>query len=181
MTDRVLRAVIVLTVFIMHANAASGTSLYREEEPLRVGEWSRVVKTGFGDSELEILGPLTQFQGWLYAATMHKRGVARFGAANFGIIRLTPFGGFLYAGTVNEQGAELWRSADGVQWEVVVGPDRVPANGFGNPSNRAINGLFVFQDRLYAGTDNVNGGGELWRFEPSVEPARFRSTGRAQE
>ncbi len=85
-------------------------------------------------------------------------------AANFGITQLAVYGPHLYASTSNEAGTELWRSADGLAWETVVGPEASVPSGFGS-TNRAINGLVVYRDALYASTDNSSAGGEVWRLD----------------
>jgi hypothetical protein len=55
----------------------------------------------------------------------------------------------LYLGTRNlVNGGEIFRSRDGVAWEVAGEP------GFGNEFNRDIYGFVGFQDHLYAGTYN---------------------------
>ena len=166
------------------------------------GSWDAVVgapsgyRAGMGKSSDDMIYDLTVFQDHLYAGVLNfmreggslwrtgdgttwevviggdvKPETAGFGRReNFGITRVATFSDHLYAGTVNEQGTELWKSRDGLHWGLVVGPDRVPSSGFGNPNNRAINGLFVFQGRLYVGTDNPTEGGEVWRFEPRGGP-----------
>ena len=70
-----------------------------------------------------------------------------------------------YVSTVNEQGAQLWMTPDGQVWSPLVGPGQQTAGGFGTPHNRAVNALCVFHDRLYAGTQNPQDGGERWRWE----------------
>ena len=107
---------------------------YRESEPLQQGGWSRVVKGGFGDSGLELIGRLAEFKGSLYAALDHKTG-----------------------------GCQIWRSADGATWEIVVGPGAATPGGFGHPTNKSINELLAFGDWLFAGTWNQDQGAELWR------------------
>jgi hypothetical protein len=76
------------------------------------------------------------------------------------------FGGYLYAGTsgINEsvdRTAEIWRTADGTDWEKVA--------DLHSPTMAEVESMEVFQNQLYVGTKNhppegVTGTGpELWR------------------
>ncbi len=97
-----------------------------------------------------------------------------FGDRNNSISTLAPFGGQLYAGTYNfgGNGAQLWRTADGINWTPVF------TNGFDNTANVGIDHLLEFNDQLYAGTwaDEVNGG-EVWRSGNGLNWTRVVSQG----
>lgn len=81
---------------------------------------------------------------------------------NGAISSMAEFGGYLYAGTGGE--GQLWRSADGVNWQPVMG------NGFDGSGNYWITSLFVFDGQLYAGTYNEWGnGGQVWRSSNGTE------------
>ena len=82
------------------------------------------------------------------------------------ISSLSTFGGYLYAGTFafRDHGAQLWRTADGLNWTAVM------TNGFGVYYNVGINHLVEFNGKLYAGVWNstpnppyTDTGGEIWR------------------
>ena len=88
------------------------------------------------------------------------------------------FGGYLYAGTFafRDHGAQLWRTADGLNWTAVM------TNGFGVYYNVGIDHLVEFNGKLYAGVWNstpnppyTDTGGEIWRssdgtsWEPVVQ------------
>jgi len=71
-------------------------------------------------------------------------------------------------GTWNEiDGAELWHSADGTTWEVIVGEDgaRYPS-GFGQ-ANIGLVSLAAAGGRLFLGTTNM-AGGQLWASDDGV-------------
>lgn len=115
-----------------------------------VGHCAPFAKGGFGDFDNVGICSMKVFNGYLYASTMNWETV--------------PFGGF-----------QIWRTADGVYWEQVVG------NGFKQNMSRLdlINGVTntygwcmeVFQNQLYVGTFNscyrlvssVGMGCQLWR------------------
>lgn len=65
---------------------------------------------------------------------------------------------------------EVWRSDDGVNWEVVVGKDDPYGNGMGfsqhddeNMANDVVTSVAIFNDYLYLGPENANGRTGLWR------------------
>ena len=91
---------------------------------------------------------------------------------------LGAFGGYLYAATYTfrDHGAQLWRTADGLNWTAVM------TNGFGVYYNVGIDHLVEFNGKLYAGVRNstpnppyTDTGGEIWRssdgttWEPVVQ------------
>jgi hypothetical protein len=86
---------------------------------------------------------------------------------NDGILAMAVFNGLLYVGTSNKsQGLEIWRTADGLQFEPVVGP--VPAgtpSGFGDARNIAVLDLEVYQGAMYVGTANFRGFGMFRTFD----------------
>jgi hypothetical protein len=81
--------------------------------------------------------------------------------------------GYLYAtlgrGNQNLLGAEIWRTADGQNWQ------RIASGGFGDPYNTDVLSLVEYNGYLYAGTrhgdwqddGHPNGplGGEIWRYD----------------
>ncbi|MGC8786584.1 MAG: hypothetical protein ACP5Q1_04065 [Anaerolineae bacterium] len=78
-------------------------------------------------------------------------------ADNYAIDHLLEYGGKLYAATWNEQtGGEIWRSADGNNWDWVV------TGGFGDATNAAILCMQEFNGYLYAGTGKFAGGADVW-------------------
>jgi hypothetical protein len=67
------------------------------------------------------------------------------------------FGGYLYVGAGNiVNGAQLWRSNNGTSWAGAITP------GFGNPNNKTVETVFVFQNQLYVGVQNDQTGIEIW-------------------
>jgi hypothetical protein len=68
------------------------------------------------------------------------------------------FGSHLYFGTGAWDGSgEVWRSADGTEWEPVV------TGGLGDPYNGRPYGLIAFDGHLYLVFCNVITGAEVWR------------------
>ena len=68
-----------------------------------------------------------------------------FGSILNGSSGLAVHNGFLYTGTANSTtGGQLWRTANGTDWDQVIG------DGFGDPSNDTIDGLFTFENSIYA-------------------------------
>lgn len=65
---------------------------------------------------------------------------------------------------------EVWRSADGENWEKVVGLDDKYGNGMGfsgfdpdNMDNDVITSVTLFKDQLYLGTEHDHGKTSIWR------------------
>jgi hypothetical protein len=86
---------------------------------------------------------------------------------------MVSLGGYLYAtldrSNQNMLGAEIWRTADGQNWE------RIASGGFGDGYNTGVLSLVEYNGHLYAGTrhgdwqddGHPNGplGGEVWRYD----------------
>lgn len=60
---------------------------------------------------------------------------------------------------------QIWRTVDGVNWEVVV------ADGFGNPGSDSMGAFAAFQDYLYVGEGVYEEGyaGQIWRSRDGVK------------
>lgn len=90
---------------------------------------------------------------------------------NYEIKSLEEYSGYLYVGTSNfwgegvTEGAEIWRSADGVTWSVVV------TGGLGDAQQATIENLAEFDGHIYASTSNVTDtqGAEIWRSADGLE------------
>ena len=153
--------------------------------------WTRVVTDGFGNANCFAAGALAGFNGHLYAglgiwdpntrnyepgqiwrcsatsACDEASDWSQVMANGFGkpqnntIGSLWVFMDHLYAYVSNPEGLEVWRTADGTQWE------QVGFAGFGD-SNNAFGNLdnttAVFNNRLFIGTSNGANGGEVWLF-----------------
>lgn len=146
--------------------------------------WKQVNVTGFGE-RWSFLGGLTAFGGRLYAGGAHNNApwiwrqnaggdwsavvTNGLGGENYWIDHLAEFNGQLYASTGHyacdnpacstghTDGGQIWRSADGVNWSLVVD------GGFGDAENLEIFTMTVFGGHLYATTLNTATGGEIWR------------------
>ena len=82
------------------------------------------------------------------------------------ILDLEVFQNKIYAATGDQRqgGAEIWRSADGISWEPVVGAGAKHGTSMGNPGQDMIYDLTVFSGHLYAAVlSHENQGGALWR------------------
>ncbi|MCI0412347.1 hypothetical protein L0222_06035 [bacterium] len=82
------------------------------------------------------------------------------------ILDLEVFQNRIYAATGDQrqEGSEIWRSADGVSWEPVVGADAKHEVSMGNTGHDMIYDLSVYAGHLYAAVlSHVNQGGALWR------------------
>lgn len=149
------------------------------------GTWEIIVNNGFGDSNTRLTGGLAVFGGDLYVgagSTANGAQVWRtmdgltweqvimpgFGDPNNRQVEaIFVFQNQLYAGVENQvTGLEIWRTADGSLWE------QVNQDGFGDSNNITTNGsnaITDFMSKLYVGTRNIVGGGELWQMtEQSV-------------
>lgn len=175
-------------------------------------EWNQINEGGFGTEELYHWGiiALEDFKGDLFAGTYYWDDPYELGAsvwrwdggtewtnvseygfggdlANSAVTDLDTFAGMLYAGTSDWEGfgfpGQIWRSADGTNWEVVT------SDGFGNPDNYGISKFTVFggDDKIrkdveafiYAATGN-DGGVEVWR-SPSGESGSWEQVFKAAE
>lgn len=87
------------------------------------------------------------------------------------IFAMCVYNDYLYATLYNNTGARVWRSNDPTTgWTLIVGPAQGGTRdpGFGDPDNRGIYSMNVFENRLYAGLLNYGGGGggsggKIWR------------------
>ncbi len=82
----------------------------------------------------------------------------------------TPIGSMIHP---NRKGCEIWRSADGIHWEQVVGHQApYTSGGFGNPDNSGAWSIKEFHGYLYVGTMNWDfsdqGGCEIWRSQDGL-------------
>ena len=159
-------------------DSGTGAQLWRSAN----GEtWTVVSNNGLGDTDNEIISHSIEFDGMLYAGIGNEVDGGRiyrssngtgwtqvtlsgFNPTNLEIILFTEFNDQIYAGTYTGEtpthGAEIWRSSTGNSgdWTQVV------SNGFNSDvNNNYIIALHVFNEFLYAGTDNISSGTELWR------------------
>lgn len=142
---------------------------------------------GFGDTGNAGVSALSAFDGYLYAATHHSipggaqvwrcqvcdgsdwTKVVSNGFGNTDTRRmpaLEVFDNNLYVGIGNNfTGIEVWRTANGTNWE------QVGFNGFGDVRNRATyydNAVTTLNNSLYIGTENYADGGEIWLYKPQI-------------
>ena len=129
-----------------------GLQLWRTDDPVE-GAWEQVIDNGFGD------------------------------VSNMGAWSAKIFNDYLYIGTANfPKGCEIWRTANGEEWETVVGGTSITPGGFGEILNDYVWCIEVYNNTLYVGTHNMRGG-EIWKtkngltWECLVGPAGERPRG----
>jgi hypothetical protein len=144
--------------------------------------WTRVVSSGFGNTDNAEVFRFAVFNNQLYASTWDWSGskgtevwrsntgdssdwthVVTNGfngdADNECAIVLEVFNGTLYAGTYNvNTGGEIWRTSNGTTWT------QANTDGFGDSGNVIVSSFAIFNGYLYAGTDNgIDGAAQVWR------------------
>ena len=148
--------------------------------------WTRVGTQGFGNFINAIASWMMNYNGFLFVGTRNnvsgvemwrtsgaggppytdwtQVNVDGFGDAdNNHASSMAVFNAYLYVGTENQnQGAQVWRTqgADGppfTDWA------QVNVDGFGSPNNVGAMSMVVSNGKLYAGTWNSTGTGQLWR------------------
>ena len=114
-------------------NSGKGAQIWRMDKS---GDWQQVMNGGFGDTMNAGIDHIAEFKGSLYAGIWNAN--------------LT---------TGASAGGQIWRSADGKNWDKVVDA------GFGDPTNSEVYRFAVFGDQVYAGTwsNTTVHGGEIWR------------------
>ncbi len=86
---------------------------------------------------------------------------------NYGAYSLAVSGSFLYVGTENLLGCQVWRY-DGADWTEVIGQGAAgtaTGPGFGKTENIGIHSMSGDATYLYAGTNNIGDGCEVWRYD----------------
>jgi hypothetical protein len=169
-------------LYAVTVNHTKGFEIWRTADG---SDWRPVMTGGFGSPENTSGRGLALFEGSLYVGTENKdtgaevwrapivhagteegwKRVLGDDVSRSWYAELTPFQGQLYAGTLathtslaesdaEEQhaGCRVARTRNGVDWEDVV------LDSFGNPTNNGIISMAVFDDRLYIGTSNTEGG-----------------------
>jgi len=114
--------------------------------------WTQVVSGGFDDPNNSIAPSWAEFQDYLYVSTMANES------------------GSVFSGS-SKAGGDIWRSADGVQWE------QIGTAGLGNPHNSWFQ-LVVFRDKLYAISTNLSDHGiEVWVTSDGTRFTKIESGG----
>ena len=157
---------------------SSGLEIWRSSTGNR-DDWVKVVTGGKGNANNTHINSLMEFDGYLYAAVFNPTDGAEIWRTDNGTTWTTVssggfdspnnrwaggfaiFGGYLYVGTSNNTtGGQIWYSNgsnNGTNWTRVLG------NGFGDINNDSIGSLIDLDGLLYAGTDNMTSGIEMWR------------------
>lgn len=165
-------------------NAAQGGGVWRSGDGLT---WRQVTTDGLGSAGNVAVSALAAFSDTLYAATTavpgHRHGAeiwrcsacdgndwervvqtSEYEGGTFGPVSLEVFAesqeyAFLYAALGADGGLQVWRTRDGVDWEIRA------LDGLGDSDNAAVAGdgaLVALDGRLYVGTMNEAHGAEVW-------------------
>ena len=153
--------------------------------------------SGFGNKYNMEVGVLIEFKGYLYAGirnqiqgcqiwrtndlenwemVLNKGNGNRWNAA---IWDAAVLGDTLYVGTMNfGEGCEIFKTDTGDldDWDVVVGTRSKTKSGFGTRTNFYVWSMAVYDDCLYVGTDNLQGGAEIWKTQDGEEWAPVLAT-----
>jgi DNA-binding beta-propeller fold protein YncE len=166
-------------------NSTAGGEAWRTNDGTT---WTQINASGFNGPTNTVVLSLAEFNGYLYAGTRNwttggeiwrcnscdsggnwiqvvgpagSIGSGFGNIANGRIEALFVFGNRLYAATYsgNGEGMEVWRTANGTNWE------QVGLAGFGDSNNFAPTSKTVtaFNNRLYIGTNNSANGLEIWK------------------
>jgi hypothetical protein len=116
-------------------NTAEGIEIWRSGSG-EPNEWSKVLANGHGNANNVIVNGFIEYRGYLYAMV-----------ENWGV-----------------EGDEIWRTADGENWEAVV----TDAFGATDTDNYGLSGPSVFGSYLYVGTSNAITGGQVYRTQDGL-------------
>lgn len=139
--------------------------------------------SGFGNKNNSEVGFLITFKGYLYAGIRNHHNGAEIwrtqsinqswelvldegggNTNNLWFMIASEFKNELYVGTFNAaEGCEIFKTCNGVNWNKTVGLNADTENGFSISGNAYAWSMAVYDDLLYVGTANLNGGGELWK------------------
>ena len=176
------------------ANEAQGAQIWRSIDGVN---WVRVMDGGFDDIGNEAVRGMVDFKGRLFAGAQDTAGGngalwASYGGAfwtpvapeaflfpnNSSVHDVGKYQDVIYAGVRNtNSGAQVWRSPDGVDWEMVVGPGAPTRAGFGNPKTVLTFHFQEFNDLLYLATANAVDGFALFRTADGVNYERIGEYG----
>jgi hypothetical protein len=181
-------------------NQQQGAQLWRTFDGVN---WQVVVMRGFDGSGNESIRALREFDGYLYAGTHNPDGFAQLwrsaNGTDWNPVNITGLGDttnnsihdlqvfraydhpdqieYLYAATRNQvKGAQIWRSANGIDFEVVVGDGAAAPSGFGDRWTTAVFHQEVFNGHLYVGTLNFRSGFDMQR---TADGVTFEKVGQA--
>ena len=173
----------------LHAGTLNGTTggeIWRSSTG-NTGSWAQVNVDGFGDTGNTGVSALSVFGGYLYAATHHSipggaqvwrcqvcdgsdwtkavdNGFDHLGARRMPALEVLD--NYLYFAIGNNFTAlEVWRTANGTDWE------QIGFDGFGDVNNQVTyfdNAVTVFNNGLYVGTANYATGGQIWLYKPQI-------------
>ena len=167
-------------------NGTTGGEVWRSPTG-NTGSWTQVNVDGFGDTGNVGISALSAFGGYLYAATHHSmpggaqvwrcqtcdgsdwtkvvdNGFGRLGARRMPALEVLD--NYLYLAIGNSfTGLEVWRTANGTDW------DQIGFDGFGDANNQVTyfdNAVSILNGGLYIGTSNYATGGQIWVYKPLI-------------
>ena len=157
---KLFKAILLFAVIVFLTQFAQGQLL----------QWRQVASGGFGTGVGDV-STFHVFKNYIYAScwtgtimelrrsadgeTWEKLDIGIMEQSS-GILAMTEFNGHFYVGTSSRpHGSQIWRTMDGINWEMVVD------NGF-DTTNVGIYCFIEFNDYLYVGTW-CDAGGQIWR------------------
>jgi hypothetical protein len=178
--SRVLKSSLALSLVAVLILAAVPSALAARRGASQVSAgWTQIASGGLGNPDNGMLFPLSEFNGkafcwvpgaggnnppaapiWAYdGRTWTKAADDGFGDANNAAATPgTVFQGKFYFGTGGQNGGQLWRTADGSQWE------RVGAQVFSADDQNCIP-LGVQGGNLIVAMDNYQNGARVWSYD----------------
>ncbi|MCP4135760.1 MAG: hypothetical protein GY754_32630 [bacterium] len=166
-------------LYAVTVNHVDGFQVWRTVD----GEsWEAVSEYGFGDINNTSGRGLMAYKGYIYAgvenreegAQIWRRKITDNGdfaaasaweqvisggiddASNYWFSDFVEYNGYFYTGTLNPTGMELWRTNDGVNYEMLFD------DGNGYKTNTAAMKLYAYDNKLYVGTMNFLTGSYLY-------------------
>lgn len=151
--------------------------------------WEQVATGGFGSRANHSGRGLIEYNGYIYVGSMnYMTGVeiwrskdgnqwenamaGGFGSKrNSWISRFVEFDGYMYVGTMNLRGMELYRTQDGIHYDLVF--DR----GLGRTSDWMAMTMYVFKNQLFIGTTNFLRGFSIYKSTDGLEFERVLESG----
>ncbi|MDY6857281.1 MAG: hypothetical protein SWO11_21780 [Thermodesulfobacteriota bacterium] len=176
-------------------NLYSGAELLRSHDGTN---WEIVMDDGFGVPQNDSIRGMQTFAGFLYIGLQNQGtgsgqlyrtedgttfipvSLDGFGDRdNNSMHTMEVFNSQLYVGTRNRNaGLQIWRTMDGSNFEMVVGPGAATPEGFGSKrGNRSAMDMHVFNGQMYVGVSNPTRGFSVWRTSDGLTYEQVISNG----
>lgn len=151
--------------------------------------WEQVNTDGFGDATNTEAIRMANFNDQIYACVGNLAGagvrifrydsgttwtqvnITGFGDADNVEGAMIAYNSALYVGTINGSGFEVWKSTNGTTWT------QVGTAGFGDTDSYAIEGMTVFNGKLYLGAENHTVGAQVYQLNTDDSFAQVNADG----